>query len=93
MVELPPWGVVVSQVSLHPDASSQQPLQVLGALDQQGLLILFWQGRSDSTWDDDNLGEWREVLNSTFVMEVAFSHITFSKRKVIQNICLFLLLI
>lgn len=61
MVELPARGVVVSKVSLHPDASIQQPALVFGALDQQCLLLLLWQGGSDSTWDDDNLEEQREI--------------------------------
>lgn len=71
VVELPARGVVVSKVSLHPDASIQQPALVFGALDQQCLLLLLWQGGSDSTWDDDNLEEQREIwitLSSSFFL-------------------------
>ncbi len=55
VVELPPWGVVVSDVSLHPDTSMQQPFCVFRALGHQCLLLLLWQGGSDPTWNDDNL--------------------------------------
>lgn len=61
MVELPARGVVLSKVSLHPDASIQQPALVFGALGHQCLLLLLWQGGSDPTWDDDNLDDQREI--------------------------------
>lgn len=55
VVELPPWGVVVSEVSPHPDVSLLQSAQVFRAQGQQCLLILLRQGDCDSTGDDDNL--------------------------------------
>lgn len=55
VVELPAWGVVVSEVGLHPDVCSLEPLQVLGAQGQQGVLLLLWQRGSDPTRDDDDL--------------------------------------
>lgn len=61
VVELPPWGVVVSEVSLHPDSSVLQSVQVFRALGQQSLFLLFWQGSCDPTWDDDNLLKGREM--------------------------------
>lgn len=40
VVELPPRRVVVSEVTLHPDACSLQGTLVLGTLGQESLLIL-----------------------------------------------------
>lgn len=67
MVEFPSWGIVVSEVTLHPDVSTQQPALVFRALGHQGLLFLLWQGGSDATWDDDNLEKRREILMVSFV--------------------------
>lgn len=62
MIELPARWVIVSEVRLHPDPSLLQPFQVFGALSQQHLLLLFWQGCGDPTRNDDNLGKEREIL-------------------------------
>lgn len=63
VVELPPWGVVVSEVALHPDACSLQDVLVLGALGQESLLVLLWQGSGDTTGDDDNLLKQTHLLS------------------------------